>query len=83
MRCPQYGKPRARANQTALPMVRGKHGKPVVLDVTSRHPALGRTAPPRDRPTSRNDVRFYIAGKTPGSAWPHSPQGQFNLPKAR
>jgi hypothetical protein len=64
-------------------MVRGKGGKPVVLDVTSRHSALGRTAPSRDKPLSRNDKRFYVAGKTPAKSWPFSAQGSFNLHKAR
>ena len=80
MRCPQFGKSRRRANQTALPTVRGRHGKPVVLDVTAKHPSLGRTAPQRNHPKSRNDTRLYHAGKTPSAAWPFAAQQRFNLP---
>jgi hypothetical protein len=82
MRCPQFGgKPRHRSSNGNAP-VAASNGKPLTLDV--KHPNLGRTAPPRDKPLSRNDTnRYYIAAKTPAAAWPFAAQQRFNLRKAR
>lgn len=73
MRSPQFGKwhkGHKRSNNAALPVVE----RPLAVAY-----GLGRTAPPKDKPRSRNDHRVYHwgGGKLRGVAL--TPQGKFTL----
>ena len=73
MRSPQFGKwhkGNVRRNNAALPVAE----RPLALPYM-----LGRCAPPKDKPKSRNDRRDYTWGQTPGAKWDFTPIGRYKL----